>query len=65
MDPEQIKAMMSWPAPIKLTYLRYFVGLAGYCKRFTEGYSAGKAKSMYMLRKHACELVDPWGNDPS
>ena len=48
---------MSWPAPRKLTDLRSFVGIAGYCRRFTEGYFAGKAESMYRLRKPACELV--------
>ena len=50
---------MSWPAPRKLTDVRYFVGLAGYCKRFIEGYFAGKVESMYRLRKHASELVVP------
>ena len=28
IDPEKIEAMMSWPTPRKLAYLRYFVGLA-------------------------------------
>ena len=55
VDPEKIEAMMSWPTPRNLTDLRSFVGLAGYCRRFTEGYSVGKAESMYRLRKHACE----------
>ena len=58
-DPKKIKAMMSWPAPRKLTDVRSFVGLAGYCKRFTEGYSAYKVESMYRLRNPACELVVP------
>ena len=59
VDSENIEAMMSWPAPRKLTNLRSFVGLAGYCRRLTEGYYAGKAKSMYKLRKPSCELVVP------
>ena len=59
VDPENIEAMRSWPAPRKLTDVRYFVGIVGYCKRFTEGYSVGKAKSMYRLRTPACELVVP------
>ena len=59
VDPENIEAVMTWPAPRKLTDVRYFVGLAGYCKRFTEGYYAGKVESMYRLRKFACELVVP------
>ena len=35
VDPKKIEGMMSWPAPRKLIDVRYFVGLAGYCKRFT------------------------------
>ena len=50
---------MSWLAPTKLTDVRSFVGLAGHCRKFTKGYSAGKVESMYRLRKPACELIVP------
>ena len=59
VDPEKIEAMMSWAAPRKLTDIRSFVGLGGYCKGFTEGYFADKVESMYEPRKLACELVVP------
>ena len=59
VDPKKIESMMSWPAPRKLTDVRSFVGLAIYCKRFIEGYSAGKVESMYRLRKPTCELAVP------
>ena len=59
VDPEKIEASMIWPAPRKVTDAIYFMGLAGYCKRFTKGYSASKVESMYRLRKPACELVVP------
>ena len=59
VDHERIEAMMSWPALRKLTDVRYFVGLAQYCKKITEEYSAGKYKSMYRMRKSTCELVVP------
>ena len=59
IDPKKIEAIMSWLSPRKLTYLRSFVGLVGYCRRFTNGYFVGKAESMYRLRKPACELVVP------
>ena len=59
VEPEKIEAMMSWPTPTKLTDVRSFVGLAGYCRRLTEGYSASKVESMYRLRKPACEHVVP------
>ena len=55
----KIGAMRCWCAPRKLTYVKYFVGLAGYYRRFTEEYFAGKIESMYGLRKLACELVVP------
>ena len=58
-DPKKIEAMMSCPAPRKLYDAIYFVGLAGHCRKFNEGYSAGKVDSMYRLRKLACELVVP------
>ena len=58
-DPENIEAMMSWPAPRKLTDIRYFVGLAGYCKKLTKQYFASKVNPMYRLRNPACELVLP------
>ena len=59
IDLEKIEAMMSWHAARKLTNVRSFMGLAGYCRRFTKAYSVGKVESMYRLRKHACELVAP------
>ena len=58
-DPENIEAMMSWDAPRKLTDVISFVGLVGYCKKFTKEDSTGKVESMYRLRKPTCELVVP------
>ena len=59
VDPEKIEAMMIWPAPRKLTDVRYFVGLAEHCRKFIEGYYVGKVKCTYRLRKPACELLVP------
>ena len=39
MDPENIEAIMNWPTPKKVTYVRYFMGLVGYYRRFIEGFS--------------------------
>ena len=50
---------MSWPTPRKLTDVRSFVGLAGYYRKFTEGYSTGKVESRNRLRNLSCELVVP------
>ena len=59
IDPEKIEATMSWPAPRKMIDVRSFMELAGYCRRFTEGYSVGKVEYMYRLRRLAYELVVP------
>ena len=58
-DPKKIESMMSWPASRNLIDVRYFVGLAGYCRKLTKEYCACKAEPMYRLRKHACELLVP------
>ena len=50
---------MSWPTPKELTDVISFVGLAGYCRKFTEEDSTGKVELIYRLRKLACELVVP------
>ena len=39
VDPEKIEAIMGWPTPRNVTDVRYFMGLAGYYRRFIEGFS--------------------------
>eukprot|EP00253_Pinus_taeda_P020306 PITA_20306 len=39
VDPEKIKAIMEWPVPKDVVDVRYFMGLAGYYRRFVEGFS--------------------------
>ena len=39
MDPENIEAITNWPTPRNVTDVRFFMGLAGYYKRFIEGFS--------------------------
>ena len=38
-DPEKVRAVEEWPIPQNLTELRAFTGLAGYYRRFIEGFS--------------------------
>ena len=39
VDPKKIEAIMSWPTPRNVTDVRSFMGLAGYHRRFIEGFS--------------------------
>ncbi|XP_016667342.1 uncharacterized protein [Gossypium hirsutum] len=39
VDPQNIKAVLDWKQPKTITEIRSFLGLAGYYRRFVEGFS--------------------------
>ena len=49
VDPDKIEAIMNWPTPRNVTDVRYFMGLAGYYKRFIEVISKVHKTSMVIL----------------
>ncbi|XP_070035924.1 uncharacterized protein, partial [Nicotiana tomentosiformis] len=40
VDPKKIEAIQNWPRPASVTEIRSFLGLAGYYRRFVEGFSS-------------------------
>ena len=50
VDPEKVKAILGWKPPANLTDVRSFLGMAGYYRRFIEGFST-VAKPMTQLLK--------------
>ena len=40
VDSKKIELVKQWPRPTSATNIRSFLGLAGYCRRFVEGFSS-------------------------
>lgn len=39
VDPSKIDALLQWETPKSITEIRSFIGLAGYDRKFIEGFS--------------------------
>ena len=51
VDPAKVEAVSTWSAPKNITEIRSFLGLAGYYRRFVEGFSKIAAPLMALTRK--------------
>ncbi|KAJ9546624.1 hypothetical protein OSB04_019167 [Centaurea solstitialis] len=51
VDPSKIEAVMSWEVPKTLSEIRSFLGLAGYYRRFIEGFSRIAVPLMRLTKK--------------
>ena len=51
MDPAKVEAVSLWPRPKSVTEIRSFLGLAGYYRRFVEGFSKIAAPLTALTRK--------------
>ena len=51
MDLDKIEAIKNLPNPKNVTEVRYFMGLAGYYRRFLEGFSRVSHAITYLQRK--------------
>jgi len=51
MDPTKVDAVVKWESPKSATEIRSFMGLAGYYRRFIEGFSKIVAPLTQLTRK--------------
>ena len=51
VDPSKVEAVMQWERPKTITEIRSFLGLAGYYRRFIEGFSRIAAPLTRLTRK--------------
>nr|XP_034908137.1 uncharacterized protein LOC118044086 [Populus alba] len=51
MDPRKVEAVLKWERPTNVTEIRSFLGLAGYYRRFIEGFSTIASPLTKLTRK--------------
>ncbi|XP_070025971.1 uncharacterized mitochondrial protein AtMg00860-like [Nicotiana sylvestris] len=58
--PKKIEVVQSWPRPTLVTKIRSFLGLAGYYRRFVQGFSSIEAPLTRLTQKGA---MFRWSDD--
>jgi hypothetical protein len=51
VDPSKVQDVLSWNAPTSVSDIRSFLGLAGYYRRFIEGFSKISRPMTKLLEK--------------
>ena len=51
VDPSKVEAVLNWSRPTNVTEVRSFLGLAGYYRRFIEGFSKLAGPLTQLTRK--------------
>ena len=52
VDPSKVEAVSKWPQPTTVSEIRIFLGLAGYYRRFVEGFSKIASPLTNLTRKN-------------
>jgi hypothetical protein len=52
VDPQKVETVLRWERPTTVTGVRSFLGLAGYYKRFIEGFSTIATPLTRLTRKN-------------
>uniref|UniRef100_A0A6N2LEE9 Reverse transcriptase domain-containing protein n=1 Tax=Salix viminalis TaxID=40686 RepID=A0A6N2LEE9_SALVM len=55
VDPQKVEAVLKWERPTSVTEIRSFLGLAGYYRRFIEGFSLITQKNKKWVWSEECE----------
>ena len=57
MDPKKIESVVSWKPPKNVLEVRSFLGLAGYYRKFVEGFSRLAAPLTKLKRKDVKYMI--------